>query len=415
MLQKIFIPLYFCLCLLYTSTLQAQHLSSRCGSNGYTELLDLGLVNTTVKYAENINIFSQNQELFMNIFEPAGDTSSYRPAIILAFGGSFIAGHRNDLNELCSFFARHGYVAITIDYRLYNLLFGFDLVKYTETILGAMSDMKAAVRYLKADAARDNLYKVDTNAIFVGGYSAGAFTALNTGYLDESDLTTDLPDYVLAAYAALGSVEGNTGEASTFIHSGKVAGVLNLSGALLDSSFIDTGEPMLMSMHGVIDQTVPFGAGLALNFFPVHGSSSCHNRALEAGVKSYLYAVPGGDHTDIYSLLSFEQDRLNFYEETLHMMNDKICENFVVSSHHTKESNQIKIFPNPAENHLNIISDEQIEKVEIFNVTGDRISEHFVHNKTARMDIMSYPSGIYIAIIHRKNGAQLSQKLVINK
>ena len=261
----------FSLCILtftLANNLPAQNISSRCYSTGYTGILDLSVENSTVKYAENLNILMQNQSLFMNIFELSQDTAAYRPAVILAFGGSFIAGNRNDLNDLCAFFAQHGYVAVTIDYRLYNLIFGFDMVKYTETILGAMSDMRAAVRYLKIDAATDNFYRVDTNAIFVGGYSAGAFTALNTAYLDESDIHEDLPDYILTAYEKLGTVEGNTGEPSTFTYSSKVAGVLNLSGALLDSTFIDEGEPMLMSMHGTADETVSFGAGLAVEFIP---------------------------------------------------------------------------------------------------------------------------------------------------
>ncbi len=401
--------LTFTLC----QSLSAQNISSRCNSTGYTGLLDLPIENSTVKYAENINILMQNQSLYMNIFEPSLDTAAFRPVIILAFGGSFVAGNRNDLNDLCAFYAQHGYVAVTIDYRLYNLIFGLDMVKYTETILGAMSDMRAAVRYMKIDAATDNFYRVDTNAIFVGGYSAGAFTALNTAYLDESDISDDLPDYILAAYETLGTVEGNTGEPSTFAYSSKVAGVLNLSGALLDSTFLEEGEPMLMSMHGTADETVSFGAGLALNLFPVHGSGSCHNRANEVSLPSYLYPVEGGGHNDIYDSPNFETDRLSFYEDVLGLMNDKICENVSVNTQYYKEEQVFKLFPNPAQNLLNIISDDQIGRVEISDMSGKLLYEFDFKEKTAQLNTSLIGTGMYILTHLKKDGSRHSQKIVI--
>ena len=53
--------------------------------------------------------------------------------------------------------------------------------------------MKASVRFFTKDAATTNTYKINPNKIFIGGYSAGAITALHYGYVNnESELTTSL-------------------------------------------------------------------------------------------------------------------------------------------------------------------------------------------------------------------------------
>jgi hypothetical protein len=63
-----------------------------------------------------------------------------------------------------------------------------------ETILKAVYDAKAAVRYLRKDFENGDNYGIDTSAIFIGGYSAGAITSLHLSYIDD---IIDLPNSVL--------------------------------------------------------------------------------------------------------------------------------------------------------------------------------------------------------------------------
>jgi para-nitrobenzyl esterase len=388
--------------------------SDRCATTGFTSQLDLPVAFTTVKYAENNNLIGQKVDLFMDVFEPIGDDSELRPAIILAFGGSFIAGNRADMHDLCRFFAQHGYVAISMDYRLFNFFWGFTFARYTEVILGAMSDMKAVVRYLRIDADNDNLYRIDPQSIFVGGYSAGAFTALNTGYFDESDLEDNLPDYVLEAYEKIGSPEGNTGEPETFAYSSATAGVLNLSGALIDSALIDKGEPLLLSFHGTADGTVPYGFGNALNIFAVYGSETLHTRAINEEVSSYLYTVEGGGHTDIYTSGNFEQDRLAFYAVALQRLEEKICENFSTRLHAQPTLAEVKIFPNPAVESIAVHSSENLHAAEIYGMSGRMAQMHTLHGKTAQLTLDSLAPGLYILKIVHSNGEVISKKIIKN-
>jgi acetyl esterase/lipase len=106
----------------------------------------------------------QTQELKMDIYEPQGDTMSKRPLILIAFGGSFISGAREDVADLCKLFSKLGYVAATIDYRV-----GFfvpDQVTTTQAVMRGMHDMRAAVRFFYKDAQTSNTFKVDTNFFF---------------------------------------------------------------------------------------------------------------------------------------------------------------------------------------------------------------------------------------------------------
>jgi para-nitrobenzyl esterase len=47
---------------------------------------------STVKFGEGKNVDGNNQELYMDIYQPFGDTMTNRPVAIFAFGGAFVQG-----------------------------------------------------------------------------------------------------------------------------------------------------------------------------------------------------------------------------------------------------------------------------------------------------------------------------------
>ncbi|RZK96827.1 MAG: alpha/beta hydrolase, partial [Hymenobacter sp.] len=189
-------------------------------------------VTTTsgVAYATAPNYLGAAQTLTMDIYQPAGDTVKRRPLIIFAHQGGFLTGSKTDpyMVAICTRMARLGYVAASIDYRLGFPLTGFaqpaDTPGVAQASIRGMQDMRAAVRFFRNDAATAKNYRVHSNYIVVGGSSAGAFMALQTGYLDKA---SEVPAYV--GLAALGGLEGSGGNAA---YSSAVAAVLNLSGAL---------------------------------------------------------------------------------------------------------------------------------------------------------------------------------------
>jgi acetyl esterase/lipase len=103
-----------------------------------------------------------NQHLQLDMARPEGEGPF--PAVLCIHGGGFRAGTRDGYDALIKKLAKHGYVAVTVTYRL--------APKYQ--FPAAVYDVKAAVRWLRANAAR---YHIDPERIGVTGGSAGGHLA----------------------------------------------------------------------------------------------------------------------------------------------------------------------------------------------------------------------------------------------
>lgn len=103
------------------------------------------------------------QHLQLNLARPKAATGPL-PVVLCIHGGGFRAGHRDGNNALCLKLAQRGFVAATVSYRL--------APKYQ--FPAAVHDVKAAVRWLRANAAK---YQMDPTRIGVTGDSAGGHLA----------------------------------------------------------------------------------------------------------------------------------------------------------------------------------------------------------------------------------------------
>jgi acetyl esterase/lipase len=104
-----------------------------------------------------------NQHLQLDLAQPKDGAGPY-PAILCIHGGGFRAGTRDGYDKLCLSFAQRGYVAATVTYRLAPAY----------QFPAAVQDCKAAVRWLRANAAK---YHIDPARIGVTGGSAGGHLA----------------------------------------------------------------------------------------------------------------------------------------------------------------------------------------------------------------------------------------------
>jgi len=104
-----------------------------------------------------------DQHLQLNLARPK-NAGGALPAVLCIHGGGFRAGNREGYNALCIKLAQHGFVAATVGYRL--------APKYQ--FPAAVHDVKAAVRWLRANAAK---YQIDPMRIGVTGGSAGGHLA----------------------------------------------------------------------------------------------------------------------------------------------------------------------------------------------------------------------------------------------
>lgn len=98
--------------------------------------------------------------LRLTLYEPRSASDTLRPAIVLIHGGGWKVGTRYQCMWYGHRFAEHGYVAITISYRM--------MMKYP--FPNCIHDAKAAVRWLRLHASE---YRIDPDRIAAFGESAG--------------------------------------------------------------------------------------------------------------------------------------------------------------------------------------------------------------------------------------------------
>ncbi len=131
---------------------------------------------------ESVAYADDSESQVMDIYLPE-DTEGAKPVIVLVHGGGFKFGSQTMeiIWPVIEAGTGAGYVVASVDYR-----------KSTEAVFpAALSDVKAAVRYLRANAAE---YGIDAERIVIWGESAGAYLSLMTALTPEADLNGDVTE-----------------------------------------------------------------------------------------------------------------------------------------------------------------------------------------------------------------------------
>jgi acetyl esterase/lipase len=399
--------LFSCILLLFSVSLVSQNES--CDGVRYIDDVFTEVTSTTgLKYGENSEIFGTFRELFLDVYEPTGDVADNRPVVIFAFGGSYIQGERDDVAFLCESFARKGYVAVTIDYRLFDgpLFPPPNDIQMTEVVIKSVGDMKAAIRYLRQDADTGNTFRIDPNMIIVGGISAGSITACHTAVLDSTDI---FPENIQVIIDAEGGLEGSTNDLE---YSSEVQGYINYSGGLADASWIDENDPPFYSVHDEFDDTVPYGEGFAsvfgIDIIYMEGSKILQETADSLDIDNQLKTIEDSPiHVSYFAIPTNAAAVIN---ESAQFVSNIICE----SPNAINEQQVISqiIFPNPASEMIYIDSDEgNLYTVHIYNTWGQRVLSEA---NTNQINISSLSIGNYsVQVIDPSTNEQNSQMISI--
>ena len=387
-------------------------------------------LTSDIEFGQNTSWTGGQYTLKLDFYEPQGDTETERPLLIWLHGGSFIGGDKTDDNmvEFSSRFAKKGYACASINYRLG--FFPIDSVNLIKAILRASQDLKAAIRFFYKDKQTNDNYRIDTNNIFIGGSSAGAATALHTGYLDKA---CEIEDYInLSTFESMGGIEGTSGNPG---YSDKIQGVINGCGALGRYSWMEAGDVPLCSVHGTEDGTVPYNRGLVQVVIPVltaDGSRMLHERACAIGLEEYMYTFEGQDHVPYNSnsgLMNLTVDFIRDFlvvqlgcnetllqpenepseEANLYAINycdgnpvDEICGPAQLAF---QGQNQFSIYPNPSTGFISIDSDFDFDKIRIFNIQGKELLTLDGSINGLNIDLSKFENGSYIIQLSTKNGA----------
>jgi len=377
-----------------------------CDNSRYINEIFTDVDSVTIKFGENTPFgMSTKQELYMNIYEPSGDTRTDRPVVIMAFGGAYIQGTRGDgyVVRECERFARKGFVSVSVDYRIFRLAGTLpDSLGMLDIITKSIADMKASIRTLRKSVDDGNPYGIDPDLIFTGGFSAGAITAMHTAHLGEDD-TANLPQYVIDGVNANGGWEGDTDDPdnSALSYSSEVSGVVNYFGALHRRNWIDSDDPPFISLHGTADPVVPYGHGIVtligLNLGSLEGSGALHPVAKTEGVINKLISVPGGGHGDNFPQIFWDSmavDSGRFLEQL-------VCgTGGGVNIDDTEDVSQyITLAPNPAikQTVINFNDLNKSHSISLYNTFGQLIVYYDNQNNNEfRLERGELPAGVYV-------------------
>ena len=241
-------------------------------------------VESDVKYGENYSVLTGVpvlEDLLMDVYMPDGDTEAKRPLVIIAHSGSFLPaglflpfGTKGDSSavEMCTQFAKRGWVAVAMNYRIGWNPLAPEQQDRAGTIMTAVyrsaQDARTCVRFFQDDAANANTYMVDPTKITVGGSNSGGYTALAVAYLDkveeinlfkfQDSLGNSLVDQALwGGFYGEGGTPGYNNYSNPG-HSSEIQLVFNLGGAIGDTSWMEAGDIPVVAFHGEKDVTTPY-------------------------------------------------------------------------------------------------------------------------------------------------------------
>jgi len=277
-------------------------------------------VSSDVVYGNNVTVFPTllgqpptTQDLIMDIYTPVGDTETNRPVVILLHTGSFLplilngqaTGSKTDnaIVEQCMQFAKKGYVAIALGYRLgWNPTSDDENVRRRTLIQAAyrgLQDTRTATRFLRKSVAEDGNPWGISCKIAVGGLGTGGYISLAAATLNDYETELTLPKFMDTSMDIDGDGQldavpyiipefmGNLSATSSGVlpsldidgdgtadatdvqlcmpnhlgYSSHIDMAFNIGGALPDSSWIDQGEPAIASMHCYLDDFGPYEVG----------------------------------------------------------------------------------------------------------------------------------------------------------
>ena len=380
-------PYYYFFAFLLYLPLQAQRYLTDVFAN-----VDL---TSNVQYGQAPAVSGVGIPLSLDIYTPQGDNLTNRPLMVLAHGGSFVAGNRTDtyMVAICEYFARKGYVTASISYRLgINFANIGEIDKeLTRAAVRAIQDHSAAVRFFY-QSARDNgnPYGIDTNRLIAGGVSAGSIAAVHSQLFWDENTASPTTQQIVNQ---LGGINGGNSGAAGFPN--RAIGLFEVIGAILDTQMVNTPDVATISFHGTADDVVPYGVGFAtFNGAPIlqmHGSSVLIQRLQNMGATAEMNTFPGVDH-DIFSDpvrtdTIMQRATRFFYREVVN--NPSVG---------TLSLNQetIQLYPNPVQGDVLFLELPEPMSYRLMDVLGKEIQQGKWAAGQQRLDVSQLPKGIYL-------------------
>ena len=338
--------------------------------------------------------------LYLDFYEPTGDTMAARPLVITVFGGAFVTGSRDyvDMVAYCTRLAKLGYAAASIDYRLLSWMQLTESALMRDAYMAAQ-DVSSAIRFLKLHS---DDYRIDTKRIFLLGNSAGSIAILAEMFMGEEERpeqTFTEPD--------LGSLHSSGFEEYAGI-SPTVAGAIPHWGGVNALDVIDVEEytPICM-IHGTDDLTVPFDSGYCFSNFSLpsmpymYGSQAIATHLESVGISDFEFHPFEGEEHAFYYNPTYQIDEEKF-GWCFNITRDFLWKHlgWPTSTQETTMQ-EVTLYPNPATASIVFHGDALLPngsyQLQVLDVLGREMTNVAVSSPHYSIDISSWPSGVYVA------------------
>lgn len=371
-----------------------------------------------ITYANAINWTGTNVALRLDVYYPtlAIDTLPLRPLILMVHGGGLVGGNKSSYTRVCREFAKRGFVAATISYRL-GLNCNTDNISEEKAKYRVQQDINAAFRFVVQNATS---LRIDTSWMFIGGGSAGSVASLGVVYLSQSEWNNFTP----SLQPLLGNLN-NSG--NTLTNTFRIKGVFNDWGAMLKSNMQPSEMLPMVSFHGEADSTVAidssFGGG-CIHVDKSYGSRAIHNLLISNGVCSDLSVKLGGGHgvyQDSIFGVQFRVGRAACFFKSLFCNNcnsfyqtDSITANCLISTSIKNDITyqMIKVYPNPF---VDKIAVSNLEGNEMFVLTNQVGQIVYSGQSILTKDFSALQNGIYFLNIETNKDVKTFKLIKVNQ
>ncbi|MBI1353441.1 MAG: alpha/beta hydrolase fold domain-containing protein [Acidobacteria bacterium] len=240
-----------------------------------------------ILFEEGVEYSAVGGKQLLDIARPKTGQGPF-PAVVCIHGGGFRAGSRQSFRPIVYYLAQHGYVAATIDYRLSPM----------NQFPAAVEDSKAAVRFLRANAAR---FDLDPDRIGATGGSAGGHLVLMlgvTGGVEDFEgsgpnqqvssrvqavVNQYGPTDLVASYEPGGSVDA--AEVLPMFLGGDLETAMALTRRASPLNWVSPDDAPTLTLHGEKDNYVAF-----------EHAGWITDRLKQAGVPAKLISFPNAMH-----------------------------------------------------------------------------------------------------------------------
>jgi acetyl esterase/lipase len=222
------------------------------------------------------------RQLFLDLYLPL-PLGQNRPGVVVVRGGGWKVGDRKRFAHVASALAERGVAAACIEYRTAD----------RSPFPGAIQDVKAAVRWMRANAAK---YGIDPQVIGTMGGSSGAHMALLAGLTTgvsefegaggNASISSEIQGVVAMAVPAdlLTLTSDNKLTVGEFLHTTPEQGTETWRWASPVSHIRSDGPPVLL-LHGSDDDSVP-----------PKQSTDFADRYRQAGANVEVHVLNGAPH-----------------------------------------------------------------------------------------------------------------------